>query len=504
MEKFDLCERLEDLNIRSLINNEASYEAIVKALSQIPLEGDKEKYIQLLKEKRGIPKEAIRRDIQLFLKNRHSKKGIRKEDNAELSEDEKKEALVKLEDDDFWESFLNTTELLGYVGESENKITLYLILTSRKLDDPINAIVKGESSAGKSFNVSGVTQFFPREEVLELTALTPKALYHRKDSLKNKALIIYERSGAEESDYSLRTLQSEKKLIFSTTVKDPNTGNFETKDIEIEGPIAYIETTTKPHIHPENETRCFDLYIDESEEQTKRIHEAQNRRHKIMTLDKEAILNPWRNAQRLLKIYPVYIPYINIIKFPTKPLRVRRDRLRFLALIEASALLFQYKREKQVINGKEFVVANIEDYALAYNLIGKILESVLKGLSPKVKELIEIAKAFDGQEFTRKNLQQKIAWNEKTIDKYVEEAVTWGYFEIAKEGGKGKAYHYLLVKTDDNPIGLLTPEELVNIIPSIPIKPQKDDGDFKPASDLDKEANPQYPQRKMEGGEIYT
>jgi hypothetical protein len=223
-----------------------------------------------------------------------------------------------------------------------------------------------------------------------------------------------------------------------------------------------------------------------------------------MTLDKEAILNPWRNAQRLLKIYPVYIPYINIIKFPTKPLRVRRDRLRFLALIEASALLFQYKREKQVINGKEFVVANIEDYALAYNLIGKILESVLKGLSPKVKELIEIAKAFDGQEFTRKNLQQKIAWNEKTIDKYVEEAVTWGYFEIAKEGGKGKAYHYLLVKTDDNPIGLLTPEELVNIIPSIPIKPQKDDGDFKPASDLDKEANPQYPQRKMEGGEIYT
>ncbi|NIN92529.1 DNA primase, partial [bacterium] len=113
-------------------------------------------------------------------------------------------------------------------------------------------IVKGESSAGKSYLVSSVSQFFPEEDILEFTALTPKALFHRKDNIKHKALIVYERSGAEESDYSIRTLQSEKKLIFSTPVKDPLTGNFETQDIEIEGPIAYIETTTRSHIHPEN------------------------------------------------------------------------------------------------------------------------------------------------------------------------------------------------------------------------------------------------------------
>lgn len=501
MQKFDLGESLVNLDIDATIQN-GTYEESIKAISQIPFEGEREKYIDMLKDKRAIVKEAIRNDIQRSLKTNH-KNEIKKDNTNKLSEKEESEALLLLKDDNFLERFLDTTDLLGFVGEDENKITLYLILTSRKLDDPINAIVKGESASGKSFNVSGVSQFFPREEVLEFTALTPKALYHRKDDLKHKALIIYERSGAEESEYSLRTLQSEKKLIFSTTVKDPVTGNFETQDIEVEGPIAYIETTTKSHIHPENETRCFDIYIDESEEQTKRIHKAQNRKHEIIALDKEAILALWRNAQKLLNPYPVYIPYIEAIKFPTKPIRVRRDRLRFLALIEASALLFQFKREKKAINGKDFILANYEDYTIAYSLIGKILESVLMGLSPRVKDLIEVAKNFDG-EFTRKDIQQRINWNEKTIDKYIAEAVTWGYFEITTEGGKGKAYHYILAKTEDTPIGLLTPEELAEIIPSIPINPQMGNGDFKTASVLDKEVNPQYPQGKIKGGEVYS
>ncbi len=112
----------------------------------------------------------------------------------------------------------------------------------------------------------------------------------------------------------------------------------------------------------------------------------------------------------------------------------------------------------------EFILADIEDYTVAYNLIGKILESVLKGLSPKVKQLIDIVKDFNGGEFTKKDLKQYITWNDKTLDNYIREAVRWGYFEITQEGGRGKAYHYKLVRTEDTPIGLLTPEELLQEI----------------------------------------
>ena len=44
---------------------------------------------------------------------------------------------------------------------------------------------------------------------------------------------------------------------------------------EVEGPIAYLETTTNAEINHENATRCFEIYLDESIEQTRRIHQAQ-------------------------------------------------------------------------------------------------------------------------------------------------------------------------------------------------------------------------------------
>lgn len=387
--------------------------------------------------------------------NRHSK-----QEKKELNENEQKEALSLLRSPNILERFLNAVKDLGCVGEEENKVFLYVLCTSRLLENPIGAIVKGESSAGKNFIVSSVLQFFPEEEAVICTTMTPKALYHRKNDLKNKILAIHERIGGEESDYPIRILQSEKKLIISTPVKNPDTGRFETEDIEVEGPVAYIETTTQAHVHDENETRLFSIYLDESHEQTQRIHEAQNRLYKTTKLRKEEMLRHWRNAQRLLKPLHVSIPYVDLISFPTKPLRVRRDHLRFLSMIVAFALLFQHQREIAVENGTEHVIADIEDYTLAYSLIEKILESVLKGLSPKIKELIETTEKIGNKEFTNKELLQHIKWNRQTLTKHIKDAVNLGYFEIKEQGGHGKAYRYEIIKPEETLMGLHTPEEM--------------------------------------------
>jgi hypothetical protein len=332
------------------------------------------------------------------------------------------------------------------------------------LFSPASVTIKGESSAGKSYLVNTVTPFFPPEDILEFTHITPKALFHRKDSLKNKILIVHERPGAEAADYSIRILQSEKKLTFTMPIKNITTGEFESKDYEVEGPIAYIETTTKTHLHAENETRCFDVYVDESEEQTKKIHAVLDRKHEIEALDREKILRPWINAQRLLEPYPVYIPYMKYIKFPTKPVRVRRDKPKFVSLIEVSAFLRQHIREKMIMNDREYIVASIDDYRAAYRLIVKILESVLEGLSPKVKELLEAVKQIPITDFRKKDILEILSWNVKTVDRYLYEAIEWGYIEITQEGGRGLEYHYRLKKLDLRHIDILTPKELENEI----------------------------------------
>ena len=58
-------------------------------------------------------------------------------------------------------------------------------------------------------------------------------------------------------------------------IKDPASGRIKTQVFEILGPAAFLETTTETRIHPENATRCFEVWCDESEEQTRRIHDAQ-------------------------------------------------------------------------------------------------------------------------------------------------------------------------------------------------------------------------------------
>src|SRR5262249_37079247 len=75
-----------------------------------------------------------------------------------------------------------------------------------------------------------------------------------------------------EADYSIRVLQSRKKLIAAAPIKDPATGNMKTKVFTVEARAAFIEATTASAVNHENATRCFELSMDESQEQTERIH----------------------------------------------------------------------------------------------------------------------------------------------------------------------------------------------------------------------------------------
>lgn len=381
-----------------------------------------------------------------------------------MTDEEKEEAMRLLRNPQLLDIFLHDLEHLGCVGEEENKLLVGLALTSRKLNDPISLIIKGESSAGKNYLIKSVVQLFPDEDVEERTRLTSHALFYKeKDALKHKALIVYERHGSEESDYSIRSLQSEKKLIMEVPVKDEKTGKIKSEKYEVNGPVCFIETTTRPHIHAENETRCFDVFVDESKEQTKKIFSVQDNRylpHVEMSHEaQEGIARKHKNAQRMLKSIPVVIPYIKHIHFPVEPLRVRRDRGRFLSMIEASAFWHQEQRERKIIGGKEYIVANLEDYTLAYRLASKVLAQALKEVTPKAEKLVKECETLR-MPFSRRDVEKKMGWNRKTVLKFCDEAINLGYFETV-QGANGKSYKYKIVKRVlQVSCGLLAPEEL--------------------------------------------
>ena len=268
-----------------------------------------------------------------------------------MSEAERCEALGFLRRSDLLDQAARDIDALGFVGEETNKRLLYLVAVSRKLEDPLSAIVLSQSGAGKSGLTEVIERLCPPEDVVLLTRLTPQSLYYTEPGfLDRKLVIVEERYGSIEADYSIRVLQSRKKLIAAAPVKDPQTGNMRTKVFTVEARAAFIEATTASSVNHENATRCFELMMDETEEQTRRIHERQRvmRTGRGLELRRlaEAITRRHWNAQRLLEPLPVVIPFADRLSFPSSWMRTRRDHARFLNLIEVSAFLHQHQRER--------------------------------------------------------------------------------------------------------------------------------------------------------------
>lgn len=393
-----------------------------------------------------------------------------------MTASEREQALHFLRQPKLARRILADMEELGYVGEEKAKLLVYLIGISRKLPKPLSGIILSQSGCGKSTLTDLVEQLTPPEDVLSFTRITAQALiYLAQGTLEGKLLIVEERTGAEAAEYSIRVLQSRQKLTQAVPLKDPATGKISTQILTVEGPVAYLETTTDPKINHENATRCFEITLDESVEQTDRIHSVQRSRRmpaqeNLYRLG-AAIRERHHNAQRLLEPVLVFIPYADRLTFPNKKLRNRRDHERFLCLIEASAFLHQHQRERgKTEDGDAYVLAALEDYELAYALAQEVLAITLHELSRGAKDiwqqardwlLTEAGDCFEDRLFTRRELRQVTGAEDHQLRTALAELVEMEYMEIAA-GTNGRAFHYrlLVARDEDVPVFLLSPGEL--------------------------------------------
>jgi DNA-binding transcriptional ArsR family regulator len=242
-----------------------------------------------------------------------------------------------------------------------------------------------------------------------------------------------------------------------------------TKVFTVEARAAFIEATTASSVNHENATRCFELQMDETEEQTRRIHERQRLvrtgRGLQLKAEAEAITRRHWNAQRLLEPLPVVIPFADKLSFPSSWMRTRRDHARFLNLIEVAAFLHQRQRERTSAGA---IVASLADYAAAYGLAGDVLRETLSDLKRPLREALqrvqELAATGDDS-VSRREIREALAVPDSTVRRWLAELVELEYLGVAEEGrqGAGKTTRYRLVERGpraDVVLGLLTPEQL--------------------------------------------
>jgi len=400
-----------------------------------------------------------------------------------LTEAERKEALRFLRAPDLIDRIAADMDVLGYVGEEINKKLGYLITVSRKLPDPLSAIIISQSGAGKSGLAGALERLVPPEDTVFWSRLTPQALYYvEHDFLKRKLVVIEEREGSDAADYSIRALQSQHKLVQAVPVKDPTSGAIRTRTMEVEGPAAFLETTTRVNINPENASRCFEIYLDESPAQTQRIQAAQRNAKTAAGLTHRErggrIERVHQNAQRLLDPVAVVIPYAPLLTFPDSWLRTRRDNLRLLNLIEAVAFLHQFQRpRKRTESGTDYIEATVEDYAIAYALAASVLgfgldelrkpaRDLLAFIESKVRELGEArGVAPTSVSFQRRDVRAWSGLPNHQVKLAMHELEELEYVEVER-AARGSRFTYRLAQSGEHkraPLGgLLTPVELFN------------------------------------------
>jgi len=306
-----------------------------------------------------------------------------------VSDKEKEGAIAFLRKPDLLSAIVDDLEALGWVGEQKTKQLLFLVGLSRKLERPLSVALRAPSGAGKSTGQETISLLTPPEDVLHVSRLTDASLYyHAQDALRHKLIVIDEADVlTPEVAVSLRVLQSRGSLSQVFTQRDQATGKTLTQMADVQGPVA-VMTSTTAELDEELLSRCYQVTVDDSPEQTRRILEAQRNLSADPSHNQRRteIVRRHHSIQRVLEGNSVVIPFASRIEFPATSIQFRREQQRFLSLISASALLHRFQRKQ---NGGH-IVADEEDFRIALELVGDHIAKAADELSDNARDVLSL------------------------------------------------------------------------------------------------------------------
>jgi DNA primase len=332
---------------------------------------------------------------------------------------------------------------LGHVGELAAKKLALICAVSARSDNPIQPSTHAQSAAGKNFLWDTALSLVPPEMVVKRSGLSAKALFRTQTDLKGAVLYIQEVSGSEDAEYTIRVMQSDGRLEYEATEKMPD-GSMRNVIHQTEGPTVVVQTTTRNHLHPENETRVFPIYIDESEQQTGRIVSSILKDASgagVGAPERERIRRRWHDAIRLLEGADVVIPFADRIEIPNSPLRIRRDARRLIDVVRVIAWLHQHQRER---DEQGLILATEADFEEALKLVSESLRRAWQTLTPSeeivLRSIRELPEEKRTRGFKRRDLKVREV-SDRRAKEVLKSLTDTGYLDCdGRQGPQGYTY----------------------------------------------------------------
>jgi len=283
--------------------------------------------------------------------------------------------------------------------------------------------------------------------IVRRSGLTAKALFRTEANLAGAVLYLQEVAGSEDANYSIRVMQSDGRLEYEATEKTPD-GSMKNVVYRTEGPTVIVQTTTKNHLHPENETRVLPIYVDESPAQTELIVQSilqEAEEGGVGPEEREEIVRPWHDAIRLLKPARVIVPYARRIRVPSSQVRIRRDVTRLLDVVRVISWLHQRGRTR---DQRGRIIATEQDLHTALALVEEPLKRSWRALSPAEERVMEAIRRLPEEMrqkgFKRRDLAVEGA-QPRSVQEVLSSLTSTGYLECDRRGGS-QGFTYTLTR----------------------------------------------------------
>jgi hypothetical protein len=413
---------------------------------------------EILESEYGLDFQTIRNDFRLLIeqlenhRNKLFQKTIRKRSKSSLEKKEKDEINTILLSPDLLKELDLLLENAGIIGENANRLLLFLVAVSYRAPFPLHAIIQSASGAGKSHLLKVLSQCLPGNDVLSITRMTGKSLYYyNNQELVNKSIFIQDLDGLkDEALFSFRELQSEKSVSISSTYKD-RLGNFCAKVRTVEAHFSSIASSTKTTIYQDNLNRSIPIQLDESQEQSRRIIEYQNKQI-AGEINAEKQLFAIMQLQHLVK----QLNHVNVINpcaphihLPENTHYSRRTNLQLQHLILLITFIHQHQRKKDKDGN---LIVTVPDVESAIELFIPVIELKIDDLDGQSRLFYEKLKTLlidqNKATFSQVEIRKSMSLSKTQTFRFIQKLINYEYISIIS-GTANKGYVYQL-NSDDN------------------------------------------------------
>jgi hypothetical protein len=325
----------------------------------------------------------------------------------------------------------------GYAGDTTPPMLVYVSLSSRHLERPLNLAIIAPSASGKNKAVDSALALVPEEAYYVEKAGSARALIYAAEDFAHRVVVVSEADSIPEDGpaaSAIRSLAADSYMAYDVVEKDHETGQFGTRHVVKQGPTGLITTYTRP-LPEQMNTRMLTCSVADSQDLTRAVLLA----HAASVNGEGAAFDAsgFKAAQRWLAIagdHAVVIPFGEALAqlVPTLHIRMRRDFRQALTVIQTIALLYQRQRPRD-LQGR--VVASLDDYAMARELLLDVFTAAASGgVTAQVRETVLALQGLhskSGAPVTVKVLGERLGLSKNTAWHRVARAVELGF--IANE-----------------------------------------------------------------------